>query len=164
MLPPEPQCAYDSNMTSERETCVSRWHSSSPGSSDLHGIHFFTCSIIFITTAITAIVVYKAERFPVSGSFPKRKLHPFQSKLQALRNILKATLRDWWWKVHLHIYVSFATELWNAYNKSLAQISKKTNKSKMRGNNASVKGWSAHVCNPANSLTAYFRSLRTQGI
>lgn len=94
----------------------------------------------------------------------KRKLHQFQRKLQALINILKDTLRDWWWKVHLHIYVSFPTELWNVYNKALAQISKKTNKSKMWGNNASVTGWSARVCNPANSLTVCFRSLRTQGI
>lgn len=51
---------------------------------------------------------------------------------QALRKILKPTLRDWQWHLCVHIYcISFAMEQYNIYNRSLVSIFKKENVSEL---------------------------------
>lgn len=117
-------------MTPEGEMHCSGWLSPSPRSSLDQTL---LTSIFHVLRHHRHLLLLQFRRQQGSMSL-EGSIYSKESSIsfQALRKILKPTLRDWQWHLCVHIYcISFAMKQYNIYNRSLVSIFKKENVSEL---------------------------------
>lgn len=117
-------------MTPEGEMHCSGWLSPSPRSS-LDQTLLTSIFHVLRHHRHLLLLQFRRQQGPMSleGSIYSKES---SISFQALRKILKPTLRDWQWHLCVHIYcISFAMKQYNIYNRSLVSIFKKENVSEL---------------------------------